>query len=77
MLEGHPQKLPAGERFSYRNSGYVVLVLLVERAAGPFHGLHLPVRRSGDGGLSTTLADLHASGEAGSVARQLAETLLG
>lgn len=122
VLEGRPQKFPPGERFSYCNSGYVVLALLAERAAGtPFHDLvaervtepsgmtdtaflrsdelpgraargylhadglrsnvlHLPVRGSGDGGLYTTLADLHAFWEAllggrllpsGTVARML------
>ncbi len=34
VLEGHPQKFPPGERFSYCNSGYVVLALLAERASG-------------------------------------------
>lgn len=102
VLEGHPQKFPPGQGFSYCNSGYVVLALLAERAAGtPFHDLvaarvlapagmtdtaflrsdelpgraargyldadglrtnvlHLPVRGSGDGGIYSTLADLHA-----------------
>jgi CubicO group peptidase (beta-lactamase class C family) len=37
VLEGHPQQFPPGERFAYNNSGYVVLALLAERAAGtPF-----------------------------------------
>jgi CubicO group peptidase (beta-lactamase class C family) len=40
VLDGHPAKFPPGERFSYCNSGYVVLALLAERAAGtPFHEL--------------------------------------
>ena len=102
VLDGHPAVSPAGERFAYCNGGYVVLALLVERAAGqPFRQLvhdhvcvpagmtataflrsdelpgdtavgylsaeglrtnvfHLPVRGSGDGGLHTTVADLHA-----------------
>jgi CubicO group peptidase (beta-lactamase class C family) len=99
-LDGHPQKFPPGERFAYCNSGYVVLALLAERAAGvPFHELvvqrvcepagmsdteflrsdelpdrtalgyvgsgrtnvfHLPVRGSGDGGIYSTAADVHA-----------------
>jgi CubicO group peptidase (beta-lactamase class C family) len=99
-LDGHPQKFPPGERFAYCNSGYVVLALLAERAAGmPFHELvvqrvcepagmsdtaflrsdelpdrtalgyvgpsrtnvfHLPVRGSGDGGVYSTVADVHA-----------------
>jgi CubicO group peptidase (beta-lactamase class C family) len=37
VLEGHPQTYPPGERFAYNNSGFVVLALLAERAAGtPF-----------------------------------------
>jgi CubicO group peptidase (beta-lactamase class C family) len=39
-LEGHPPKFEPGERFSYCNSGYVVLALIAERAnATPFHDL--------------------------------------
>ena len=32
LLDGHPAKFPAGQRFSYCNSGYVILALIVERA---------------------------------------------
>lgn len=40
VLDGHPTKYRPGERFSYSNSGYVVLALIAERAAGvPFHDL--------------------------------------
>jgi CubicO group peptidase (beta-lactamase class C family) len=40
VLDGYPSKFPAGERFSYSNSGYVVLALLAERASGvAFHEL--------------------------------------
>jgi CubicO group peptidase (beta-lactamase class C family) len=40
VLAGHPTKFPPGERFSYSNSGYVVLALIAERASGvPFHDL--------------------------------------
>jgi CubicO group peptidase (beta-lactamase class C family) len=40
VLEGHPQEFPPGQRFSYCNSGYVVLALIAERCAGiPFHDL--------------------------------------
>lgn len=40
VLGGHATKFPAGERFSYCNSGYVLLALLAERAtATPFHDL--------------------------------------
>jgi len=39
-LDGRPQVFPAGERFAYNNSGYVVLALLAERASGtPYHEL--------------------------------------
>ena len=102
VLDGHPAKFAPGARFSYSNSGYVVLALLAERATGtPFHELvqqrvcvpagmrdtgflrsdelpgraavgylsndglrtnvlHLPVRGSGDGGVYSTAADVHA-----------------
>ena len=101
-LRGRPAKFVAGQRFSYCNSGFVVLALVVERVTGTgFHeaveervcapagmgdtaylrsdelpgraalgyldadglrtnALHLPVRGSGDGGMYTTVADLHA-----------------
>jgi CubicO group peptidase (beta-lactamase class C family) len=40
VLDGHPAKFPPGERFSYCNSGYVVLALIAERVSGrPFHDL--------------------------------------
>ena len=39
-LDGHPTKFAPGERFSYCNSGYVVLALIAERTSGmPFHEL--------------------------------------
>ena len=42
VLDGHPMKFAPGERFSYSNSGYVVLALIAERASGvPFHELVL------------------------------------
>ena len=101
VLEGHPAKFPPDQRFSYSNSGYVVLALIAERISGAaFHDLvkqrvcepagmgateffrsdelpgsvafgyledsglrtnvfHLPVRGSGDGGISTTVSDMH------------------
>ncbi|WP_432947215.1 serine hydrolase domain-containing protein [Kribbella sp. CA-253562] len=34
LLDGHPTKFRAGERFSYCNGGFVVLALLAERAGG-------------------------------------------
>jgi CubicO group peptidase (beta-lactamase class C family) len=42
LLDGHPAKFGAGERFGYCNGGYVVLALLAERAAG--QGYHDLVR---------------------------------
>jgi CubicO group peptidase (beta-lactamase class C family) len=40
VLDGHPAKFLAGERFSYCNGGYVVLALIAERASGTaFHEL--------------------------------------
>ncbi len=101
-LDGYPMKFEPGARFSYSNSGFVVLALLAERASGipfeelveqrvcgpaamqhtPFlrsdvlpggtaigylHGdglrtnvFHLPLRGSGDGGIYSTVADVHA-----------------
>ncbi len=34
ILEGHPSKFPAGQRFSYCNGGFVVLALISERVSG-------------------------------------------
>jgi CubicO group peptidase (beta-lactamase class C family) len=34
VLGGHPARFPPGERFSYCNSGYVVLALIAERVSG-------------------------------------------
>jgi CubicO group peptidase (beta-lactamase class C family) len=40
VLDGHPAKFPAGERFSYCNGGYVALALIGERVSGvAFHQL--------------------------------------
>jgi CubicO group peptidase (beta-lactamase class C family) len=102
VLDGHAAKSAPGERFSYCNSGYVVLALIAERTTGTsFPDLveqrvcapagmhdtaflrsdelpgraavgylaadgtrtnvfHLPVRGSGDGGIYSTAADIHA-----------------
>jgi CubicO group peptidase (beta-lactamase class C family) len=102
VVDGHATKFPPDERFSYCNSGYVVLALIAERVAGTaFRELvrqrvcapagmqdtaflrsdelpgraalgyltvdgprsnifHLPVRGSGDGGIYSTAADIHA-----------------
>ncbi len=102
VLDGFPTKFPPGDRFSYCNSGFVVLALIAERASGVgYHDLvrrrvcepagmddteflrsdelpggvalgyvpmestwrtnvfHLPVRGTGDGGIYSTVADLH------------------
>src|SRR4029453_3087384 len=107
VLDGHPAKFSAGERFCYCNSGYVVLALIAERVSGvSFHDLvrhrvcapagmrdteflrsdelpgrtavgyldasagsrtnvfHLPVVGSGDGGIYTTVSDMHRVWEA-------------
>jgi CubicO group peptidase (beta-lactamase class C family) len=102
VLDGHSAKFAPNDRFSYSNSGYVILALIAERATGtsfydlvnlhvcapagmrdtsflrsdelPGHAavgylsaeglrtnaLHLPVRGSGDGGIYSTAADIHA-----------------
>ena len=102
VLAGHRQVFAPGERFSYNNSGFVVLALIAERVSGiPFQELvrervcqpagmrdtaflrsdeptgrtalgyldvrglrtnvlHLPVLGSGDGGIYSTAADVHA-----------------
>lgn len=40
VLDGHPQVFAPGTRFSYNNSGFVLLALLAERASGaPFRQL--------------------------------------
>jgi CubicO group peptidase (beta-lactamase class C family) len=40
ILDGYPMKFPPGQRFSYSNSGYVVLALIAQRTSGtPFHDL--------------------------------------
>lgn len=39
-IDGHPQKNPPGDRFTYNNGGFIVLALVAERASGvPFHDL--------------------------------------
>lgn len=40
VLGGHPQREAPGSTFRYNNGGYVVLALVIERAAGrPYHDL--------------------------------------
>jgi CubicO group peptidase (beta-lactamase class C family) len=40
ILDGYPEKFAAGERFSYCNTGYLLLALIAERTSGvPFHDL--------------------------------------
>jgi CubicO group peptidase (beta-lactamase class C family) len=54
VLGGHPAKFPAGERFSYCNSGYVVLALIAERVSGvPFPQL-VQQRVCGPAGMNDT-----------------------
>ncbi|MEV0800669.1 serine hydrolase domain-containing protein [Kribbella sp. NPDC050281] len=43
LLDGHPTKFRAGERFAYCNGGFVVLALLAERVSGV--GYHDLVRQ--------------------------------
>ncbi len=100
-LQGYPSKFSPDDRFSYNNSGYVLLALIAERVTGtPFRTLvservcspadmsdtdylrsdelpagvargyltvdglrtnmlHLPVLGSGDGGIYSTVEDVH------------------
>lgn len=54
VLGGHPAKFPAGERFCYCNSGYVVLALIAERISGiAFHQL-VAQRVCGPAGMTDT-----------------------
>ena len=54
VLDGFPAKFAPGERFSYCNSGYVVLALIAERTSGvPYHDLVLE-RVCGPAGLADT-----------------------
>src|SRR6266508_3177571 len=54
VLDGHPTRFAPGERFSYSNSGYVVLALIAERASGrPFHDL-VHERVCGPAGMADT-----------------------
>jgi CubicO group peptidase (beta-lactamase class C family) len=54
VLGGHPSKFQPDERFSYSNSGYVVLALIAERSTGtPFHEL-VEQRVCGPAGMRAT-----------------------
>ncbi|GAB3842195.1 serine hydrolase domain-containing protein [Dactylosporangium cerinum] len=54
VLGGFPAKFAPGERFSYCNSGYVVLALIAERVAGvPFRDL-VARRVTGPAGMTAT-----------------------
>lgn len=60
VLDGHAPKFSPGERFSYCNSGYVLLALLAERASGvAFHELVLErvCRPAGMGGTAFLRSD--------------------
>ena len=48
LLAGYPAKFPAGQRFSYCNSGYMILALIIERSDGTgYHdAVQAQVRRS-------------------------------
>jgi CubicO group peptidase (beta-lactamase class C family) len=67
VLAGHPQVFAAGERFSYNNSGFVVLALIAERASGiPFERL-IQERVCGPANMADT-AFLRSDEPAGSTA---------
>ncbi|MEU3642172.1 serine hydrolase domain-containing protein [Lentzea sp. NPDC034063] len=61
LLDGHPTKFKAGERFSYCNGGYAVLALLAERAGG--QGYHDLVRSRVLGPAGMTRTDFLRSDE--------------
>jgi CubicO group peptidase (beta-lactamase class C family) len=54
VLGGHPAKFPAGERFSYCNSGYVVLALIAERISGVAFDQLVAERVCGPAGMADT-----------------------
>jgi CubicO group peptidase (beta-lactamase class C family) len=54
VLGGHPAKFPAGERFSYCNSGYVVLALIAERVSGVAFDQLVAERVCGPAGMADT-----------------------
>ena len=54
VLGGHPARFPAGERFSYCNSGYVVLALIAERVSGVAFDQLVAERVCGPAGMADT-----------------------
>ena len=54
VLGGHPVKFPPGERFSYSNSGYVVLALIAERISGVAFGQLVAERVCGPARMADT-----------------------
>jgi len=54
VLGGYPAKFPAGERFSYCNSGYVVLALIAERISGVAFDQLVAERVCGPAGMADT-----------------------
>jgi CubicO group peptidase (beta-lactamase class C family) len=54
VLGGHPAKFGPGERFSYCNSGYVVLALIAERVSGVAFDQLVAERVCGPAGMADT-----------------------
>ncbi len=54
VLGGHPAKFRPGERFSYCNSGYVVLALIAERVSGVAFDQLVAERVCGPAGMADT-----------------------
>ena len=54
ILDGHPTKFPAGERFCYCNGGFAVLGLLAQRAAGVAYADLVQQRVCGPAGMVDT-----------------------
>ena len=54
VLDGHPAKFPAGERFCYCNGGYVILALIAERVSGTAFCQLVRERVCGPAGMTDT-----------------------
>ena len=54
LLDGHPAKFPAGQRFCYCNGSYVILALIIERAGGTGYHDAVQARVSDPAGLIDT-----------------------